>query len=102
MCIRDRRRSAHALADLVRQAPDPDAAVPGLSWTVSDVAAHALTVVRRSLGDLRRSASPLDTAAPVSYTHLDVYKRQVVMSHVLTLLRFGVILVAPNRSSEVE
>lgn len=57
------RRSAHALADLVRQAPDPDAAVPGLSWTVSDVAAHALTVVRRSLGDLRRSASPLDTAA---------------------------------------
>ena len=36
--------------------------VPGLDWTVAETAAHALTVVRRGLGDRRRSTSPAGTA----------------------------------------
>jgi uncharacterized protein (TIGR03083 family) len=36
--------------------------VPGLDWTVAETAAHALTVVRRALGDRTRSASPAETA----------------------------------------
>ena len=39
--------------------PDP---VPGLDWTVAETAAHLLSVVRRALGDRRRSTSPADTA----------------------------------------
>lgn len=42
-----------------------DAVLPvgGLEWNVGELAAHVLTIVRRSLGDRRRSASPGDTAA---------------------------------------
>jgi hypothetical protein len=36
--------------------------VPGLDWTVGETAAHLLSVVRRALGDRRRSTSPQDTA----------------------------------------
>ena len=36
--------------------------VPGLDWTVAETAAHVLTVVRRGLGDRRRSDSPSGTA----------------------------------------
>jgi len=36
--------------------------VPGLDWTVAETAAHVLTVVRRGLGDRRRSDTPAGTA----------------------------------------
>ena len=36
--------------------------VPGLDWTVAETAAHLLSVVRRALGDRRRSSTPQDTA----------------------------------------
>ncbi|RYP87567.1 hypothetical protein EKO23_05910 [Nocardioides guangzhouensis] len=36
--------------------------VPGLEWTVAETAAHLLSVVRRALGDRRRSSTPQDTA----------------------------------------
>lgn len=36
--------------------------VPGLEWTVAETAAHVLTVVRRGLGDRRRSDTPAGTA----------------------------------------
>ena len=36
--------------------------VPGLDWTVAETAAHVLGVVRRALGDRRRSATPAETA----------------------------------------
>lgn len=51
------------LAALLRSLPDgaADRPVPGLDWTVGETAAHVVTVVRRSLGDRRRSASPADT-----------------------------------------
>lgn len=51
------------LAALLRSLPDgaADRPVPGLDWTVGETAAHAVTVVRRSLGDRRRSTSPADT-----------------------------------------
>lgn len=53
------------LAALLRQLPPEAAAapVPGLRWTVAETAAHVVTVVRRSLGDTRRSASPDQTPA---------------------------------------
>ena len=38
------------------------ARVPGLDWTVAETAAHVLSVVRRALGDRRRSATPAETA----------------------------------------
>src|SRR5688572_15218940 len=37
--------------------------VPGLAWNVGELAAHVLTVMRRGLGDRRRSATPQETAA---------------------------------------
>jgi uncharacterized protein (TIGR03083 family) len=36
--------------------------VPGLEWNVGELAAHVLTVMRRGLGDRRRSATPQETA----------------------------------------
>jgi len=36
--------------------------VPGLDWTVAETAAHVLTVLRRGLGDRRRSDTPAGTA----------------------------------------
>lgn len=57
-------RSAGAdLAALLRDLP-PGAGqrpVPGTDWTVGETAAHVVTVVRRSLGDRRRSTSPAHT-----------------------------------------
>ena len=35
-------------------------------------------IVDTSLGALREKLGALETACPVSYTHLDVYKRQVL------------------------
>lgn len=50
---------------LLKSLKPEDAAlpVPGLDWNVGEVAAHVLTVMRRGLGDRRRSATPQETAA---------------------------------------
>ena len=54
-------------ADLVRMLADTpddrsDLPVAGLAWTVGQTAAHLLSVVRRALGDTRRSTTPEGTA----------------------------------------
>lgn len=56
-------QTAREFEALLRAVP-PDAAdkpVPGLTWTVGEVAAHVLTVIRRGLGDRRRSSNPAAT-----------------------------------------
>lgn len=62
------------LAALLRELP-PEAGVlpvPGMAWSVAETAAHVVTVVRRSLGDRRRSASPQGTA-PLNAACLDEF-----------------------------
>lgn len=51
------------LADLLRSlsAADGRRPVPGLGWSLSETAAHVVTVVGRLLGDRRRSTAPGET-----------------------------------------
>ena len=66
MCIRDRTGSAHASAR-APEAPDPDLPV--------DLGADHLR--RHRLRAIAGNRDPGGATSPVSYTHLDVYKRQV-------------------------
>ena len=52
-------RAGDAFVKLLRQLDAEDAVrpVPGMTWTVGETAAHMLTIIRRGLGDRRRSAS---------------------------------------------
>jgi hypothetical protein len=56
--------AARRVADLVRSISDEEASrvVPGMSWSAADVAAHVVTLYGRALGDMRRSATPAETA----------------------------------------
>ena len=51
---------------------------------------------------VKRYVNKLNSTAPVSYTHLDVYKRQIILQAVLILLhihRISSIASARSRSS---
>lgn len=68
--LRAERLDFHAMVEAIDQAgdrfiaqlyaldpEDGDRKVPGLTWTVAEVAAHMLNIVNRGLGDRRRSDS---------------------------------------------
>ncbi len=51
-------------ADLIRSAPNPAAPVPGLDWTVADVAAHMVSLTSRHDPFVRNQARPAFESMP--------------------------------------
>ena len=90
------------------------APVPGLDWTVAETAAHVLSVVRRALGDRRRSATPAETATlnamalraidlrdPVTLGMEIARDTQVVARRVLAQVREGDALIPFHAGTRV-
>ncbi|MET1059004.1 MAG: maleylpyruvate isomerase N-terminal domain-containing protein [Nocardioides sp.] len=88
--------------------------VPGLDWNVAETAAHVLTVVRRALGDRRRSATPAETAVlnamalsavdlrdPVTLGMEIARDTQVVARRVLAQVRDGDTLIPFHAGTQV-
>lgn len=51
-------RLASRVAELLRTAPDPAAPVPGLEWTVAELAAHLVSLTRRYEPFVRNATTP--------------------------------------------
>ncbi len=90
------------------------ARVPGLDWNVAETAAHVLGVVRRALGDRRRSATPAETATlnamslraidlrdPVTLGMEIARDTEVVAHRVLAQVRDGDALIPFNAGLQV-
>ena len=88
--------------------------VPGLDWNVAETAAHVLGVVRRALGDRRRSATPAETAIlnemslraidlrdPVTLGMEIARDTEVVARRVLAQVRDGDALIPFNAGIQV-
>ena len=57
-------RTSVRVAGLIRSASDPGAKVPGLDWTVADVAAHLVSLTHRYEAFLRGNGEAMTTSMP--------------------------------------
>ena len=80
MCIRDRDKTTIARHYLIySETGDLDAGYVGDPFTESGAGCFPSTIVKTAERYLEEQKSDLAAVDSVSYTHLDVYKRQICM-----------------------
>src|ERR687891_1491322 len=70
------QRSSTRFAELLRSAPDPHAPVPGLDWTVAELAAHVVSLTARYEPFLKGQGDAFYATMPeMNAQELDAFSR---------------------------